>query len=86
MGVSIILIFLSCSNVSSSESSSTNEKIFIKGVDVSTLNEVESSGVRFYYNGIQTDVVKILKNFGVNWIRVINIKHFLIGKVTLCHL
>jgi len=70
MSVSIILIFLSCSNVSSPESSSTNENIFIKGVDVSTLNEVESSGVRFYYNGIQSDAIKILKNFGVNWIRV----------------
>jgi arabinogalactan endo-1,4-beta-galactosidase len=44
VSVLIILVSLSCSNVSSSESSNTGEDIFIKDVDVSTLNEVESSG------------------------------------------
>ena len=43
---------------------------FIKGVDISMLFEVEANGGKFYDNGIEKDALQILKDYGVNWIRV----------------
>lgn len=44
---------------------------FIRGVDVSMLKQIESSGGKFYNaDGIQTDLFDILKANGVNWIRL----------------
>ena len=42
---------------------------FIKG-DVSIMPELERNGTKFYDNGIEQDGLTILKNHGVNWIRV----------------
>lgn len=43
---------------------------FIIGVDLSTLYEIEKQGGKFYENGIQKDCLEILKDNGVNWIRL----------------
>ncbi len=43
---------------------------FIRGVDISMLYEVEAKGGKFYDNGIQKDPIQILKDHGINWIRV----------------
>lgn len=43
---------------------------YIKGVDLSTVDEVESCGGRFYDNGINRDVFDILKDYDVNYVRL----------------
>lgn len=44
---------------------------FIRGVDVSTLAAVEQAGGRFFHeNGQPGDALAILKDHGVNWIRL----------------
>ena len=43
---------------------------FIKGVDISTLLEVECCGGKFYDNGMEKDVLDILKAYGVNAVRL----------------
>lgn len=43
---------------------------FIKGADVSIMPELERNGTVFYDNGVAQDGLTILKNHGVNWIRV----------------
>lgn len=44
---------------------------FIKGADVSMLPEMEKNGAVFYdVDGTKMDELQIMKNHGVNWIRV----------------
>lgn len=44
---------------------------FIKGADVSMLPEMEKLGAKFYdTDGTQMDELQIMKNHGVNWIRL----------------
>lgn len=43
---------------------------FIKGMDLSTLAEVENCGGKFYDNGIQDDAIAILKRYGMNLVRL----------------
>lgn len=43
---------------------------FVKGMDISTLPEVEACGGRFYDNGQQKDAVEILKDYGMNLVRL----------------
>ncbi|MDE6129851.1 MAG: glycosyl hydrolase 53 family protein, partial [Lachnospiraceae bacterium] len=43
---------------------------FIKGMDISTLLEVENCGGKFYDNGVEKDVLDILKSYGVNAVRL----------------
>lgn len=43
---------------------------FIKGMDLSTLAEVEHCGGRFYDHGQQGDAVAILKRYGMNLVRL----------------
>lgn len=42
---------------------------FIKGMDISMLPKMESMGVKYYDKGTEKDLVKILKDHGVNYIR-----------------
>ena len=44
--------------------------IFFKGMDLSTLIEVESCGGKFYDGGRQGDAVEILKGYGMNLVRL----------------
>ncbi|MDQ0115274.1 glycosyl hydrolase 53 family protein [Paenibacillus harenae] len=43
---------------------------FIKGVDISTLQALEDKNIKFYENGTETDLLDILKNHGVNYVRL----------------
>ncbi len=43
---------------------------FIKGMDISTLAEVEACGGKFYDHGQEGDLLDILKGYGVNAIRL----------------
>ncbi len=40
------------------------------GADVSMLKQIEDSGGKFYVNGVEKDCLTILKDHGVNWIRL----------------
>ena len=42
----------------------------IKGVDLSTLYEVENLGGKFYNNGKEEDIFTILKSYGINAVRL----------------
>ncbi|TDQ41244.1 glycoside hydrolase family 53 protein [Aureibacillus halotolerans] len=44
--------------------------MFIKGVDISTLKEVEQCGGTFYEDGMEKDLFQILKRNGINMIRL----------------
>lgn len=43
---------------------------FFKGMDLSTLKEVESLGGKFYDNGVEKDVLDILQDYGMNAVRL----------------
>jgi arabinogalactan endo-1,4-beta-galactosidase len=43
---------------------------FIMGSDVSMLAQLEANGALFYENGVATDCLQILRDHGVNWIRL----------------
>jgi arabinogalactan endo-1,4-beta-galactosidase len=43
---------------------------FIMGADVSMLAQIEASGGKYYVNGVEEDCLQILKDHGVNWIRL----------------
>ena len=42
----------------------------IKGMDISSLAEVEACGAKFYDNGVEKDVLEILKSHGTDYIRL----------------
>ena len=46
------------------------EKSWIKGMDVSSLLEVERCGGRFFDQGKQKDALEILKSYGMNMVRL----------------
>ena len=56
----------------SSSSSSSSSSDFMRGVDVSALYALEADGTSFYESGSSsaTDMLTILKNHGVNWVRL----------------
>lgn len=43
---------------------------FIKGVDISSVQQIEDNGGKYYDEGIGEDCLKILKNNGINYIRL----------------
>lgn len=43
---------------------------FIRGADISILADMESAGAKYYENGTQKDALKILKDNGVNYVRL----------------
>ena len=43
---------------------------YIKGMDISSLDEIEQLGAKFYDNGQQKDLLEILKSYGTNYIRL----------------
>ena len=43
---------------------------YIKGVDLSAVAEVEELGAKYYDDGVQGDIFDILKNYGVNSVRL----------------
>ncbi|WP_026487441.1 glycosyl hydrolase 53 family protein [Caldanaerobius polysaccharolyticus] len=80
LAIVIVVIFFSV-NVANANVQSTSSKIyvnpirglrsdFIKGADVSMLAQIEQNGGKFYDSGVRKDCLKILKDHGVNWIRL----------------
>lgn len=45
-------------------------KELIRGADVSILADMEKSGASYYENGVKKDALQILKNNGVNYVRL----------------
>ncbi len=43
---------------------------FYKGMDISTIKEVESLGGKFYDHGVEKDIFEILKSYGTNAVRI----------------
>jgi arabinogalactan endo-1,4-beta-galactosidase len=43
---------------------------FIKGADISTLQAIEDAGGKYYDNGVEKDLLDILQDHGVNYIRL----------------
>ncbi|CAM3982130.1 glycosyl hydrolase 53 family protein [Paenibacillus alkaliterrae] len=43
---------------------------FIKGVDISTLQAIEAKGIKFYDEGVEKELLVILKEHGVNYVRL----------------
>lgn len=43
---------------------------YIKGMDISSLDEIEKLGARFYDDGKEGDLIGILKNYDTNYIRL----------------
>lgn len=43
---------------------------YIKGMDISSLDEVERLGARYYDKGEEKDIIEILKSYGTNYIRL----------------
>lgn len=43
---------------------------FLKGMDISFIDEVETEGGRYYADGVEGDVLAIMKNSGVNAARL----------------
>lgn len=43
---------------------------FVSGADISILADMEKSGAKYYENGVQKDALQILKNNGVNYVRL----------------
>lgn len=76
--ISAILVgILCCANVFSQvgttalAASSNVQAGFIRGVDISSIIAFEKSGQKFYYaNGTQGDIFDILKDSGVNYVRL----------------
>lgn len=70
--VMVALIVFSNENVSMAKSNNSHNptKPFIKGVDISTLKAIEDHGGKYYDHGKQKDLLVILKEHGVNYIRL----------------
>jgi len=49
---------------------SAQNKDFIKGVDISFLNQIEDNNGIYYENGVPGDALNIFKNNGINYIRL----------------
>ena len=43
---------------------------FVKGMDLSTLLELEKCGARYYVDGTEMDILNIMKNYDVDTIRI----------------
>jgi len=43
---------------------------YIKGMDISSLDEIEKLGAKFYDNGQEDGLIEILKRYGTNYIRL----------------
>lgn len=64
--ISILISFLAISLLSFADADS-----FIKGADVSMLKQLEENGAKFYdESNNQKECMSLLKDYGVNWIRI----------------
>lgn len=70
--LAVILLLLSCGNTNSSSNTPTpTVSDFAKGADVGWITEMEAAGIKFYNsNGTQQECMQILKDKGINSIRL----------------
>ncbi|MFA5326341.1 MAG: glycosyl hydrolase 53 family protein [Prolixibacteraceae bacterium] len=75
--IRILIVFLAitlltgCSKAGTSQNPPTNTGAFAKGADISWLPQMEATGYKFYNsNGVEEDCMKILKDLGINSIRL----------------
>ncbi|SFT07875.1 glycosyl hydrolase 53 family protein [Paenibacillus sp. BC26] len=47
-----------------------SDEPFIKGADISSLQAIEAAGGKYYEGGVQRDLLDILKDHGVNYVRL----------------
>lgn len=67
----VVVILAGCSNEGTSQNPPVTENTFAKGADISWLPQMEASGYKFYNdNGAEEDCFKILKEHGINAIRL----------------
>lgn len=67
----IATVLISCSQEAVSQSKPATTSFFAKGADISWLPQMEATGYKFYDdNGQAEDCFKILKNHGINAIRL----------------
>ncbi|PXY00997.1 arabinogalactan endo-1,4-beta-galactosidase [Marinifilum breve] len=66
----LIILLSSCSKSESETILPTEENGFIKGADLSFLPQLEELSIPFYDKGVQSDVLNILKNQGMNTVRL----------------
>lgn len=65
----LVLLITRCSKEGITQN--TNNDIFAKGADISWLPQMEATGYKFYNdNGVEEDCFKILKDHGINSIRL----------------
>jgi len=64
------VVIFSCAGDDSSKVADTTEDVFVRGVDMSFLPEMEADGTVLYNNGKPQDALTTLKNAGVNTIRI----------------
>ncbi|MNM37740.1 Arabinogalactan endo-1,4-beta-galactosidase precursor [compost metagenome] len=57
-------------NEAAAASALSDPGTFIKGVDISTLQALEAKGIKYYENGQEKDLLAILKEHGVNYVRL----------------
>ena len=62
------LVFLL--NCSGEEKKSVTNDSFIRGMDISSLSQIKDNGGLFYDGGTAQDCIQILKNHGINYIRL----------------
>ena len=66
-----ITLLTSCSKEGTSQNPPTNTGDFTEGADISWLPQMEATGYKFYSdNGTEEDCFKILKDHGINSIRL----------------
>jgi arabinogalactan endo-1,4-beta-galactosidase len=66
-----LLIFVGCKKEVAVEPEEPTVKQIYRGADISFLPEIEESGIQFYnQQGIAASMVDILKQYGVNTIRL----------------
>lgn len=66
----IIIIFFGFYCKKIIDCSKITEVSFIKGADISFLNEIEDRGGVYYDEGVEKDALRILKDNGINYIRL----------------
>ncbi|MFT2008522.1 arabinogalactan endo-beta-1,4-galactanase [Pontibacter sp. 13R65] len=67
LGLFLIIVFCGCSVLKSGKAQNS----FVKGADIGWLQQMEETGYKFYDdNGVEQDCFKILKDHGINTIRL----------------
>lgn len=66
-----VILFVGCSKEAPSQNPPVKDNSFAKGADISWLPQMEATGYKFYNdNGKEEDCFKILKDHGINSIRL----------------